>query len=68
MELVKKHKHIIISGDTGNALGVVRSLGEEGIKPILIYLVEDPKEIDRVYVYYTDKYGLITPRHLYFQV
>lgn len=31
---------IVISGDTGNALGVVRSLGETGVKPILIYLVE----------------------------
>ena len=41
MENLKKHKHIVISGDTGNALGVVRSLGEAGIEPILIYLVEE---------------------------
>ncbi len=40
MERLKNHKHIVVSGDTGNALGVVRALGEGGIKPILIYLVE----------------------------
>lgn len=35
------HKHIVISGDTGNALGVVRSIAEGGISPILIYLVDN---------------------------
>lgn len=35
---IHQHKHIVISGDTGNALGVVRSIAEGGINPILIYL------------------------------
>ena len=35
-----KHLYIVISGDNANALGVVRSLGEAGIKPVLIYFVE----------------------------
>lgn len=35
-----QHLFIVISGDTGNALGVVRALGEAKIKPILIYLIE----------------------------
>jgi len=38
---VGKHKHIVVSGDNGNALGVVRSIAEGGINPILIYLVEE---------------------------
>ncbi len=38
---VRLHKHIVISGDTGNALGVIRSLAQGGVKPILIYLVEN---------------------------
>ena len=38
---IKMHKHIVVSGDTGNALGVVRSIAEGGISPILIYLVEE---------------------------
>ena len=40
MEDIKKHKHIVVSGDTGNALGVIRSIAEGGIEPILIYLEE----------------------------
>lgn len=35
---IKLHKHIVVSGDTGNALGIIRSIAEGGIKPILIYL------------------------------
>ena len=38
---VRDHLFIVISGDNANALGVVRSLGEAGIKPVLIYLVEE---------------------------
>lgn len=38
---IRNHKHIIVSGDTGNALGIVRAIAEGGISPILIYLVED---------------------------
>jgi D-aspartate ligase len=41
MEEVLKHKHIVITGDNGNALGVVRSLAEYGIQPIIIYLQEN---------------------------
>lgn len=40
MENLKKHKHIVISGDQVNALGVIRSIGEGGIDCVLIYLVE----------------------------
>lgn len=35
-DAVRLHKHIVIGQDTGNALGTIRSLGEEGIKPSLI--------------------------------
>ena len=41
MKDIRAHKHIVITGDNGNALGVVRSIGEGGIEPIVIYLVED---------------------------
>lgn len=41
MKDIIEHKHIVVSGDTGNALGVIRSIAEGGIAPILIYLVED---------------------------
>lgn len=38
---IKLHKHIVVSADNGNALGVVRSIAEGGIEPILIYIVEE---------------------------
>ena len=38
---VKDHLFIVISGDNGNALGVIRSLGQAGLKPVLIYLIEE---------------------------
>ena len=38
---VRDHLFIVISGDNANALGVIRGLGEAGVKPILIYLEED---------------------------
>lgn len=41
MKDIREHKHIVVSGDTGNALGVIRSIAEGGIEPILIYLVEE---------------------------
>ena len=41
MNRLNQHLFIVISGDNGNALGVVRALGEAGIKPVLIYLVEE---------------------------
>lgn len=37
---VQLHKHIVISTDTGNALGIIRSLFKGGVKPILIYVEE----------------------------
>lgn len=44
MEISKEilaHKHILVSGDNGNALGVLRSLAQGGAKPILIFIEED---------------------------
>ena len=41
MDELLQHKFIVVSGDTGNALGVIRALGEANIQPILIYLVEE---------------------------
>lgn len=38
--MIHKHNFIILCGDTGNALGVLRSLAQAGITPILIYLIE----------------------------
>lgn len=38
---LRKHKHIVSCGDTGNALGVVRSLGEAGIRPIVLCIREN---------------------------
>lgn len=38
---IYNHKHIVISGDNGNALGVIRSIAEGGINPILILLEDE---------------------------
>lgn len=38
MKDIKAHKHIVVSGDTGNALGIVRGIAQDGVQPILIYL------------------------------
>lgn len=38
---VLSHKHIVLCGDNLNALSIIRSLGELGIKPIVIMLKED---------------------------
>lgn len=56
------HKHIVVSGDNGNALGVIRSLAQGGVRPILIYLIEETHlpvlikskyltEVHKVYTY-----------------
>lgn len=37
MNDIKKHKHIVVSADNGNALGIIRSIAEAGIQPILIF-------------------------------
>ena len=33
---LKKHKFIVLGAEHYNPLGIVRSLGEEGIKPIVV--------------------------------
>ena len=38
---IYNHKHIVISADNGNALGVIRSIAEGGINPILILLEDE---------------------------
>lgn len=43
MKDIRGYKHIVISGDTGNALGVIRSIAEGGIAPILIYLMDESR-------------------------
>ena len=40
MDSIKQHKHIIITGDQVNPLGVLRSIAEGGINPIIIYAFE----------------------------
>ena len=35
---LKKHKFIVFGAEHYNPLGIVRSLGEEGIKPIVVTL------------------------------
>lgn len=37
------HKHICLVGDHSNPLGIIRSLGEVGIKPIVLLCAENPK-------------------------
>lgn len=37
-----KHKHIILAVDHNNSLAMIRSLGEEGIKPIVLLTAENP--------------------------
>lgn len=39
---VFKHKHIVFAQDHYNPLGIVRSLGEEGIKPIVVLCCDKP--------------------------
>ena len=39
---VYKHKHICLVEDHYNPLGIVRSLGEEGIKPIVLLCAKHP--------------------------
>lgn len=42
---VFSHKHIVIAEDHYNPLGIIRSLGEEGIKPIVLLCSENPKMV-----------------------
>lgn len=54
---VFKHKHICLVEDHYNPLGIVRSLGEEGIKPIVLlcakhpYLVNHSKYIGELHIF-----------------
>lgn len=43
---LKKHKFILLVGDHYNPLGVVRSLGEKGIRPIVILTNKRPRLIN----------------------
>lgn len=38
---LENHRFIVLSSDNGNALGVIRSIGEYGLKPVLIYAYEE---------------------------
>lgn len=61
---VYKHKHICLVGDHYNPLAIIRSLGEEGIKPIVLlcaehpYLVQHSKYIGELHVFKTIEQGL----------
>lgn len=61
---VYKHKHICLVGDHYNPLAIIRSLGEEGIKPIVLlcaerpYLVHHSKYIGELHVFKTIEDGL----------
>ena len=46
MDIISEHKFIVFCGDHYNPLGAVRSLGEEGIKPIVILEAEHPVMIN----------------------
>ena len=39
---VAAHKHIVLCGDNLNALSIIRSLGQVGIRPIVIVLQGNP--------------------------
>lgn len=60
---IYKHKHICLVGEHQNPLGIVRSLGEEGIKPIVLLCAEHPhmvnnsKYIGELHIFKTIKEG-----------
>lgn len=61
---VYKHKHICLVGDHYNPLAIIRSLGEEGIKPIVLlcaehpHLVQHSKYIGELHIFKTIEEGL----------
>lgn len=64
MEEYKKHLHIVFAQDHYNPLGVVRSLGEEGIAPVVIlhcegkpHLVNKSKYVGKLHVVKTIEEG-----------
>lgn len=42
MNNIKNHKHIVFCGDNMNALGLIRSLGEKDLNPIIVNYTPDP--------------------------
>lgn len=58
------HKHIVLAGDHYNPLGIIRSLGEEGIKPIVVLcaphpvMVQHSKYIGELHTFKTNEEGL----------
>lgn len=60
---VYKHKHICLVGDHYNPLAIIRSLGEEGIKPIVLLCSEHPhliqysKYIGKIHFFKTNEEG-----------
>lgn len=42
-----KHKHILLVPDHTNPLGIVRSLGEEGIRPIVLLCSKNPTLVNK---------------------
>lgn len=64
MSTIFDHKHIVLCGDHYNPLGIVRSLGEEGIKPIVVlvgkhaYLVNHSSYVGVLHRVLTNEEGL----------
>ena len=60
---IYKHKHICLVGDHYNPLAIIRSLGEEGIQPIVVlcnpnpYLVPNSKYIGELHIFPTIEEG-----------
>ncbi len=60
---VFNHKHICLVGDHYNPLGIIRSLGEEGIRPIVLlcnphpHLVQYSKYIGELHIFNTIQEG-----------
>lgn len=44
---LKQHKFIVLCGDHYNPLGVIRSLAEKEIRPIVILVAKEPRQIPR---------------------
>lgn len=61
---IYKHKHICLVGDHYNPLAIIRSLGEEGIKPIVLLcsknpqLVQHSKYIGELHIFPTNEAGM----------
>ena len=46
MSKIAEHKHIVFCGDNSNALGLIRSLGEKNMDPIVILYTPNPHLIN----------------------